>query len=212
MAALLQKRAEMTRKKILEAAINDFSSTGPSATTVEQIAGSAGVNKQRIYAYFGSKQGLFEAALAEVFSRVKLFSASALKEAAENPEHLSFIVLRSFFHVHRQQPHMWRLLAWANLDNSCCVGVLEGIRKEENESLKRIFDSAVKQKLIMEMTFENWLFTLLALSCFYYANQRTLKYTLDSSISMECRPELLAGDIARLFSPAKSAPPQYPEL
>lgn len=205
MAAVLQKRAEITRRKVLEAAISSFGISGPSATTVEQIAGAAGVNKQRIYAYFGSKQRLFEAALVEVFTRVKLFSVSALKEAAENPGSLSLIVLRSFFQVHREQPCLWRLLAWANLDNSCCVEVLKGIRKEENETLKTIFDSALKQKLIVQTTFENWLFTLLALSCFYYANQRTLQYTLDSRISRDCWPEQLAGSIASLFAPGNKS-------
>ena len=111
----MQKRAIETRRKILESAIANFSASGLNGSTVDDIAGSAGVNKQRIYAYFGSKQKLFEAALLEVFLRVKLYSNKTLEKAESNLEQLSSAVFKSFMRVHDEQPALWRLLAWANL-------------------------------------------------------------------------------------------------
>jgi AcrR family transcriptional regulator len=50
---------EGTKRKILEAAASEFAQRGPDGTTVERIAGLAGVNKERVYNYFGGKPALF---------------------------------------------------------------------------------------------------------------------------------------------------------
>ena len=47
----MQKRAVETRNKILAAAVELFAAGGMKGTGVDLIAASAGVNKQRIYAY-----------------------------------------------------------------------------------------------------------------------------------------------------------------
>ena len=104
MGAKLQQRAVNTRKKILDAAIEMFAASGFSGTTVEDIAVTADVNKQRIYAYFSSKQGLFEAALLAVFQQVGMFSAEAVKRAAADPANLSRIMLEDFLRVHQEHP------------------------------------------------------------------------------------------------------------
>ena len=101
MAEKLQARAVNTRRKILESAVFCFSVSGLNGTTVDDIANNAGVNKQRIYAYFGSKQKLFEAALLKVFDSVKLWSSSVVEEAKAHPEELSGIVFSSFMRVWR---------------------------------------------------------------------------------------------------------------
>ena len=54
-----------TKRKILEAATREFALLGPAGTTVEQIAKAAGVNKERIYAYYGGKPQLFAHVLRE---------------------------------------------------------------------------------------------------------------------------------------------------
>ena len=57
----MQARAERTRNNILKTARKLFSQYGFAGTSVDSIALTAGANKQRIYAYFGSKKKLFEA-------------------------------------------------------------------------------------------------------------------------------------------------------
>ena len=74
----MQLRAERTRRAILKAARKLFAAGGFSGTSVDAIALTARVNKQRIYAYFGSKKQLFEAVLLEVFSE----SAARFEEFA----------------------------------------------------------------------------------------------------------------------------------
>ena len=201
MAVKLQKRAENTRRKILEAAVSSFSQGGFFGTTVENIAAGAGVNKQRIYAYFGSKQKLFEAALLAVFQQVSMFSAAAIHQAAANPEKLTPIMLDEFFRVHEEQPALWRLLAWANLQDIDSAGVLAGVRRDENDALRKIFDSAQQQQLLPPVKFENWLFMLLALSCFYHSNCRTMQYTHDPAMGEPAWRAALLKDVESLFIP-----------
>ena len=203
MAEKLQKRALVTRAKILAAAVKAFAEKGFDGTTVDDIASAAGVNKQRLYAYYGSKRKLFEAALLEVFLQVRLLSASALEEAERNPAELSRITLESFLHIHESQPALWRLLAWANLEGGDCVDVLECARKDENDVLRKIFDRAVAAGLIKPVKFEIWLFTMLGISCFYYSNRQSLRHTLDRDIvSSEWKSDLIK-NISSTFSPSK---------
>ncbi|MCM6773120.1 TetR family transcriptional regulator [Nocardia sp. CDC159] len=53
--------AERTRRGLLEAAFDEFSTRGFAGARVGDIAARAGVNKQLITYYFGGKAGLYEA-------------------------------------------------------------------------------------------------------------------------------------------------------
>jgi TetR/AcrR family transcriptional regulator len=56
---------EATRRKILAAALQEFSAKGIDGARVDAIAARARVNKQLLYYYFDSKDGLFRAVLRE---------------------------------------------------------------------------------------------------------------------------------------------------
>ena len=50
---------EATKRRILAAALREFSAKGISGARVDAIAARAKVNKRMLYYYFGSKEGLF---------------------------------------------------------------------------------------------------------------------------------------------------------
>lgn len=60
-----------TRDAILEAARGEFSAKGLTGARVNEIAARAGVNKQLIYYYYGSKAGLYRAALEAVYAEIR---------------------------------------------------------------------------------------------------------------------------------------------
>jgi len=62
-SADLSPKAERTRAAILAAAQQTFSVQGYAATGIRTITAAAGVNPALVSRYFGSKEGLFEAAL-----------------------------------------------------------------------------------------------------------------------------------------------------
>ena len=55
--------AQATKARILRAAVAEFAEHGHAGGRVERIAREAGTNIRMIYAYFGNKDGLFDAAL-----------------------------------------------------------------------------------------------------------------------------------------------------
>lgn len=74
------------RNRILAAAINAFAVNGYNGATTRGIAQSAGVNIAMINYYFGSKQGLLEAAIETYFSRVAAIVQGIFSEPGD-PEH-----------------------------------------------------------------------------------------------------------------------------
>jgi AcrR family transcriptional regulator len=54
---------EGTRRRILEAALDEFAAKGLDGSRVDAIAARAGVNKRMLYYYFGSKDDLYRAVL-----------------------------------------------------------------------------------------------------------------------------------------------------
>jgi TetR/AcrR family transcriptional regulator len=63
-------RADLTQKRILRAAVQEFSTHGLSGARTDRIAEAAKVNKALLYYYFKSKQGLYAAAVEGVSARV----------------------------------------------------------------------------------------------------------------------------------------------
>lgn len=57
------------RDRILSAATEEFANYGFAGARVDRIAAAAGVNKQLLFHYFGSKDGLHRAAVASVLER-----------------------------------------------------------------------------------------------------------------------------------------------
>lgn len=61
---------DASRRRLLEAATEEFAAHGLAGARVDRIAASAQVNKQQMYAWFGSKDGLFDAVFAAQLDRI----------------------------------------------------------------------------------------------------------------------------------------------
>jgi AcrR family transcriptional regulator len=58
-----ETKGERTRRRLLEIAVERFGERGYRATSVSEIARSAGLTQAAVYAYFPSKEALFDAAV-----------------------------------------------------------------------------------------------------------------------------------------------------
>jgi AcrR family transcriptional regulator len=98
----MARDAEATKQRIFDAASAEFAERGLAGARVDRIAERAGANKQLIYAYFGSKEGLF----AEVL-------AGQLEELAEDipldPARLAAYA-GDLLDFHADQPELARLM------------------------------------------------------------------------------------------------------
>src|SRR2546430_871148 len=68
---------EGTRRRLKEAATAEFAEHGPDGTTMARIAERAGINKERLYKYFGDKQALFETVLTDELDKLAVSVAPA---------------------------------------------------------------------------------------------------------------------------------------
>lgn len=101
---------EATRRRLLEAAVEEFAEYGPAGARVDRVARSAGVNKERIYQYFGDKAGLFRAVLGQELQRLDTAVPLTPEQAGDLGEYAG----RLFDH-HTDHPHFLRLLHWEGL-------------------------------------------------------------------------------------------------
>lgn len=102
-ARMQHERADQTRKRILEAAIEVFSEEGLAGARTEKIAAAARVNKALIYYYFHSKDELYNQALDAVAQQVVASSMATMNTGATAGERLVQYVLSHFDRIHSQQ-------------------------------------------------------------------------------------------------------------
>jgi AcrR family transcriptional regulator len=63
--------AEATKARILAAAYKEFTKLGLHGARIAAIAARSDANKQMIYAYYGSKEGLFQAVIEEAWRDIR---------------------------------------------------------------------------------------------------------------------------------------------
>ncbi|MDQ0893377.1 TetR/AcrR family transcriptional regulator [Agromyces ramosus] len=104
---------ERTKRLLLDAATAEFSEHGLAGARVDRIATTAGVNKERIYQYFGKKDDLFAAVLA---ARLRA-SMDDVPMRGTGPEAVGDYAGRLFDH-HLADGVIPRLVFWEGLERA----------------------------------------------------------------------------------------------
>jgi len=102
--------AEATKEKILEAAMEEFSSYGVAGARVDRIAKKAKCNKNMIYIYFENKETLFITVLQNSLKRV-------YEEITFTPDDLPEYAVKVFDFA-MKNPELFRLMTWYNLEQN----------------------------------------------------------------------------------------------
>jgi AcrR family transcriptional regulator len=100
---------EGTRRRLKEAATAEFAEHGPDGTTMARIAERAGINKERLYKYFGDKQALFETVLTDELDKL-----AASVAPVPGFEDIGEFAGRTFDY-HTAHPELVRLMLWEGL-------------------------------------------------------------------------------------------------
>ncbi len=101
---------EKTRAAILSAALEEFAQEGDSGARTDEIARRAGVNKALIYYYFKDKEGLYAAALEQVFSGLHERVMSILNRTDMAPREKLLLYVQTHFDYIASQPVYPRLV------------------------------------------------------------------------------------------------------
>jgi AcrR family transcriptional regulator len=97
-----------TKRRLFEAATDEFTTHGIAGARIDRIAAAAGANKQLIYAYFGNKRQLFEAVVTEHVTR---FLEEVPFDATDLPGHAA-----AMFDFYVEHPEIAHLGAWHALE------------------------------------------------------------------------------------------------
>jgi AcrR family transcriptional regulator len=104
----MQRNADRTRTRILAAATEEFAARGIAGARVNRIAEVAGCNKAMLYAYFGSKDGLFDAVYT---ASVDAYLAEVGFDTADLPGYAGRV-----FDYFEEHPYHLRLNIWYRLE------------------------------------------------------------------------------------------------
>jgi AcrR family transcriptional regulator len=97
-----------TRRRLLDAAAAEFSRYGIAGARVDRIAAAAGANKAQIYAWYSSKDGLFDAVFGE---HLALIVDLVPFDARDLPGYAARL-----YDAYLERPEIVRLALWARLE------------------------------------------------------------------------------------------------
>ena len=172
-----RRDAAASREGLMNAAVAEFVRKGFAGARVDAIAASAGVNKQLVYHYFGSKQGLYLAALESVYVEIReqerQLSLGALAPDVAMAELVGF----SFDYL-AGHPEFIALLADENRHRGAHVMASARLRKMHTPVVDMV-DATLKRGIRSGVFCDdfdavNLYITIAGISYFYFSNNHTL--------------------------------------
>lgn len=118
------------RDRIIAAAEREFAAHGSAGARMDRIAAGAGVNKQLLFHYFGSKAGLQRAVVESVTARLDL-SASRGRTPVERLRELVALLLPAAAEYHALLPDEWRQGAAARAAQIVADGQRQGYFRDD---------------------------------------------------------------------------------
>lgn len=180
-----REQDENSRPALLAAARAAFSERGLEGARVDDIAQRAGVNKQLVYHYFGSKDGLYTAVLEEVYREIRDQERALELDTFPAKQAMRKLVEFSFDYLARS-PEFVRILADENahagkhLQGSDIVTevnrpIIELLRK----TLARGAESGAFRPDLDPL---HVYLSIAGMSFFYFANLHTLSRAFDADL------------------------------
>jgi AcrR family transcriptional regulator len=138
--------ADATKADILSVASEEFAAKGLAGGRVDEIAERTHTVKRMIYYYFGSKEGLYRAVLAQAYDHIRTIESDLELDSLAPDEALRQLV-KVTFDYHNKHPEFVRLVMNENIHQGVHVAHLPNI-KERNRTviatLRKLIDRGVK--------------------------------------------------------------------
>jgi len=180
-----KRDAAATRQALIDAAIQEFSRNGFAGARVDEIARSAGVNKQLVYHYFDNKQGLYLVALETVYTEIREKEKKLSLGALDPQEAMSQLVAFSFDYL-AEHPQFIALLTDENRNMGRHVLASATLRKMHSpfiETLQATLERGAQQG-VFRSDFDaiNLYISIAGISYFFFSNNHTLSAIFGKSL------------------------------
>jgi AcrR family transcriptional regulator len=171
------RNAAVTRARILESAMEEFAQRGLPHARVEDIAARAGANRRMVYYYFGSKDGLYLAALEAVYAELMNEERKIDVEKMDPIEAISELVRLKIDHY----THYPQFIAFLNMENLYQARYLKKSRRITEftgpftQVIARVLERGQRQGLFRKKIDPIDLYiSICALGYLYFSNRYTL--------------------------------------
>lgn len=183
----MQRDAEKSKQRILEAAEQEFADKGFFGARVDEIADRAQINKRMIYAYFQDKEGLYKQVLTCVYRRMENVEQDLVERHCTGVDLIREII-RTYFSFLKNNPTFVSILMWENLNRGRYLSEVESSRIERSTIRHFVRTIEVgKQDGIFRADIDAW-HTVLSMitTCFAnFSNQYTLSKLFHRDLSEE---------------------------
>lgn len=177
----------LTRRRILDIAISEFSNRGFNGARVENIAKSADVNMRMIYHYFKSKKKLYIAAIEEVYHAVRATEQDIHFEDDEDPiRGLARLVDYTFTHFSRH-PELISIVMNENLLHAKYLKqtqVVPTMAQSLSNAVRRLLRNGYERGVFCRNPdpVQLWL-TIFSLCWVHLSNRYTMSWTLQIDLA-----------------------------
>lgn len=167
----IDQRGEQTRAKLLEAAIECFATQGYDATGTRQIENKAGVKRGLIAWHFQSKEILWKAAAASLFTRAAEDFASVRRTLSESsPANRIQAMVRVYVRFLAKYPQIHRLLSTEGSHESWrLTWLVENIAAPWYADLEQAFEEVKGAGAFPDMDFIHFFYILTGSSAMIFA-------------------------------------------
>jgi len=174
---------EGTRSRILRAAVEEFAEHGSAGARVDRIAAKAGANKESIYRYFGSKQGLLRRVLDEYLNT----RGDEIGPDPDDPVGYPAGLVRS----HAKNPALVRLVAWEGLETKGPMDEQSARERQVHYDRKiAVIEDAQRAGLIdPELDPRHLLFTFLAMADWVFVSPQHARLIFGREMDAELLEE-----------------------
>jgi len=172
-----RRDASVARAALIAAAVAEFARKGFAGARVDEIAAAAGVNKQLVYHYFDSKQGLYLVALESVYAEIREKEQKLSLGALEPMEAMVQLVGFSFDYL-AEHPEFIALLTDENRSQGSHIMASERLQKMHSpfiEMLEATLERGVAAG-VFRADFDaiNLYISIAGISYFFFSNNHTL--------------------------------------
>ncbi|MFU1478385.1 TetR family transcriptional regulator [Roseovarius sp. C7] len=184
--ATMKRDAEATKKRILKVGIREFCASGYSGSRIQTIAKKSKCNIRMIYHYFGSKEGLYLAALEQVYGGIRESETKLGFVNLEPDDAIRSLVEFTFDH-HQNNREFVDLVVVENVQNGHYLKKVENLPNESSlliASITNVLEAGVQRGIFREGVDAFQLYiSILSLSFFHLSNASTLSIMYQRSVS-----------------------------
>lgn len=204
-----QERTGITRRKLMDAAIQEFSDKGYNGVTVRDIEVRANVQRGLLKYHFEDKANLWKEAISSIFAELTDFREARLEMAQDLPpgERLAFRI-RSFVRFSAKHPELNRLMIQEGKSESWRMTfIVENFMRSSAADLRELVDANMN---LSDQDFFHWYYMFIGAGALAFNVAPEAKSMFGVDVSDEdviTRHAQLTAEVLLNIAKSKSQPP-----